>query len=499
MVRGGLTRRIPVFLDMLERAVFAHPASPYRPLLEAAGYDLPRVTALVHARGLEGALAQLAADGVHVAIEEYKRRRPVRRGRLTLELPERAFANPLTSGGIEASSGGTRSPGLWTSISLENHRMGAQHLALALHAYGLGGAPVAVWLPYAHGASLWAVLALAATGHAPPRWFTQLPIHAAGARMYGRWRVVQAAALAHGVRLPAARHVPVGEESVVLDWALSLRGRPAGCFTTPSSALRLAREAARRGADLGHLAFITIGEPLTPAKLAAIQGVGARAHSSLGFTEYGRVTYGCAAPDGVDDGHVFGDAVAVGQRARPVDAAGTTVDALLFTALRADARTVLLNMETGDYADLARRRCGCPLDQLGLTLHLRDIRSFEKLNAEGRLFFGSDLIALVEEVLPARFGGDAGDYQLLEEEDAEGFTRLSVLVHPRLGDVDEEGLRACVERALARQSDVGARVWTETGTLRVQRAAPLLTGAGKVMTLHHRGRAPRAAVTRAAR
>ena len=43
----------------------------------------------------------------------------------------------------------------------------------------------------------------------------------------------------------------------------------------------------------------------------------------------------------------------------------------------------------------------------------------------------------MERVLPARFGGSPLDYQLMEEEDERGFTRLSLLVSPKLRIADE--------------------------------------------------------------
>lgn len=47
-----------------------------------------------------------------------------------------------------------------------------------------------------------------------------------------------------------------------------------------------------------------------------------------------------------------------------------------------------------------------------------------------------DIIPVLEEVLPARFGGAPTDYQLLEEEGTAGNPRLRLLVHPRLGELD---------------------------------------------------------------
>lgn len=58
-------------------------------------------------------------------------------------------------------------------------------------------------------------------------------------------------------------------------------------------------------------------------------------------------------------------------------------------------------------------------ERLGWTLHLHGIRSVEKLTAAGMTFLDSDVIRVLEEVLPGRFGGGPTHYQLVEEEDAE--------------------------------------------------------------------------------
>lgn len=490
-IQKRLADREGEFLRMLELSVYAAPASPYRPLLHAAGYDLPQVRVLVERHGLEAALQRLRDDGVYVAIEELKGTREARRGAQTFRFAEQDFRNPLIGSGLVALSGGTRSRGIMTTIPSTNHRMGAEHLALALRAYGLDGAPMVVWLTQAHGASQWAILALATMGRRPLYWCTYLPrrlgavdrapVHTLAMRTWARLR---------GIALPHPRYVPFDQASVILGILRADPRRPCGVITTPSSALRLALAARSEGIDLGNVVFITIGEPLTPAKLGAVHAVGARAFSSLGFTEFGRATYGCAIPSSPDDTHVCRDAVAVIQRRRPVDAQGGEVDALLFTSLRRDSRRILLNVETGDYAKAGTRRCGCLLESVGWTEHLEGIRSFEKLNAEGRRFSGSELITLIEEILPARFGGDPTDFQLLEQEDEDGFTRLYILVHPRLGPVDEDAVLRCVNETLRPAQTVGSNVWTTAGTIQVRRAPPRLTGAGKLMPLHHLGGVP---------
>ena len=87
--------------------------------------------------------------------------------------------------------------------------------------------------------------------------------------------------------------------------------------------------------------------------------------------------------------------------------------------------------------------------------------------------------------MPARFGGEPTDYQLVEEEDQQGFTRLSALVHPRLGPVDEKAIVECIEETLHAVDRVQAAVWQESEVVRIRRASPMLTKAGKFMPLHH--------------
>lgn len=487
-IRERTANRAVVFLDTVERTIFGHPESPYRPLLERARVDLPRLKTLVAERGVEETLHSLAGGGVHVSIEEFKGSRELQRGNVTYRVATSAFRNPIITSGLVASSGGSRSRGVGTPVSPTNHRLGAQHLMFAVSAYGLQNAPVIVWLAYAHGASLWAVLALLAAGNPVPYWFSQVPVGtAAGREVYARHLGIRAAASLHGVRVPSAAHVPLGQEASLVGRVLdeTRKYQRCGIFTTPSTALRLALAAKQAGTTLEGVTFVTIAEPLTPAKMAEIHRVGAQAYSALGFAQHGRATYGCARPDGIDDGHVCLDTTAVIERRRAVDRVGTEVDALLFTALGADSRSILLNVESGDYARLTTRRCGCPFETLGWTQHLRDIRSFEKLNAEGPGFSGSKLISLVEEIFPQRFGGDGTDYQLLEEEDHEGFTRLSILVHPRLGPIDETKVLACASEQLWTGTKIGARIWADAGTVNVRRAEPMLTKAGKLLPLHH--------------
>ena len=100
-----------------------------------------------------------------------------------------------------------------------------------------------------------------------------------------------------------------------------------------------------------------------------------------------------------------------------------------------------MNVESDDYGVIEEQSCGCPLECYGYTEHLREIRSFRKLTGEGVALVGSDMVRILEEVLPGRLGGSPLDYHLMEEEDADGFTRLSLVVSPRIEIADEQAAR----------------------------------------------------------
>ena len=53
------------------------------------------------------------------------------------------------------------------------------------------------------------------------------------------------------------------------------------------------------------------------------------------------------------------------------------------------------------------------------SLHLHDVRSFEKLTAGGVTCLDVDVIRVLEEVMPRRFGGRPADWQLVERLDGD--------------------------------------------------------------------------------
>jgi hypothetical protein len=148
---------------------------------------------------------------------------------------------------------------------------------------------------------------------------------------------------------------------------------------------------------------------------------------------------------------------------------------------------LFLNVENGDYATLDRRDCGCALEKVGFKLHLHHVRSYEKFTSEGMNFFYGDLYELFEKAFPREFGGGPGDYQLVEEEDGNSQTRLTLVVHPAVGHLDEGKILVRLRAALAdgsRTNRFTTWIWQDAGTFRIRREAPHMSARGKVLPLH---------------
>jgi hypothetical protein len=125
---------------------------------------------------------------------------------------------------------------------------------------------------------------------------------------------------------------------------------------------------------------------------------------------------------------------------------------------------------------------------------MRAVRSFEKLTAGGMTFLDVDAIRVLEDVLPARFGGRPAHYQLVESEAPDGRPRMRLLVHPSVGPIDPAAVRSALLEALAgagQSEGLMALQWRLGGWIEVERRPPHVTGGGKVLHLHHERREPK--------
>jgi hypothetical protein len=463
---------------------------PYARLLEAAGAEYGDVERLVRAGGVEGALRALARSGVYLTVDEFKGRRPVERNGASFRVDPAELRQAGASGRIPARTSGSRGRPTPVPIGLAAIRDWAVDACLDYEARdGLGWVQGRWTVPGAD--SIVFLLMFCAFGAVPVRWFC--PIDAGTARLHARYgwsaRTVRWVARLAGTPFPAPEHAPLEEPRAVAQWLASVRrgGRVPHLVTYVSSAVRVCETAVRLGLDIAGARFTVTGEPITAARLDAIRRAGAEAAPSYGSVDAGLIGAGCLAPVAPDEVHLHHDLVTVIQPDRPDASARLRPDALLVSAFRPAAPLLLLNVSLGDAGRLGTRRCGCPLERVGWTGHLHAVRSFEKLTAGGMTLLDTDVVRVLEEVLPARFGGGPTDYQLVEDEASGGAPRLRLLVDPRVGGVS---LSAVGETFLAgighgRGAErVTALHWRDAGLLRVERRRPLAARSGKVLHLH---------------
>jgi hypothetical protein len=248
----------------------------------------------------------------------------------------------------------------------------------------------------------------------------------------------------------------------------------------------LCRAALAAGIDLRGAQLTVSGEPCTAARLAVIRETGAEAVPRYGASELGTFAYGCLAPERPDDLHLFDDLHAVIQPG-PTGQQALPSDSLLISSLHPTARTILLNASLGDRAEMKQRDCGCALAVVGWTTHVHTVRSYEKLTAGGITFLDTDIIRVLEEMLPQRFGGGPTDYQRVEEQDEHGRPSLRLIVHPSVGPIDAESVADAFLSAIGGGSGIERLTelhWRQAGLLRVERDVPRVTPAGKVLHLH---------------
>ena len=484
-----LARRADDFLALSRATIFDNPVSPYRWLFAQAGCEYGDLERLVAAEGLDGALGALCRRGVYLTVDELKGRAPLRRGSGTTQVDPAALRNPGTAWHVPIYTSGSRGERTLVPLDLSWYRARSVDVCLWLDAIGGLRWQQATW-SVPGGNSLNAVLEFASVGSPLRRWFTPIALSGEGLDGRYRWTARVLDLTLRGLGIPHQRPevVTVDDPLVIVRWLVeTLRaGAIPHLDAFPSMAVRLCQAAQTAGLDLAGTRFLLSGEPVTAARLRSIRAVGARAEVRYGTMEAGPIGLGCLRPSAPDAMHLWDDLNAL----VPVSLAGASDlerPVLLITSLRPSAPIILLNVSLGDTAEVARSACGCPLEALGWTTSLRDIRSFEKLTAGGMTFLDRDVIAVLEELLPTRFGGGPTDYQLIETESADGWPELTLVAHPRVGPIDEAALADAFLAAIgggAGPERVMELQLRQARLLQVRRAAPRLTANGKIQHLH---------------
>jgi hypothetical protein len=489
-VKAALDTRTERLIELVRTQIYERSSSPYLKLLKIAGCEFADFQTVVRRDGIERALERLAAEGVYLTSDEFKGKKAIVRGGESFHVTPADFQSADAAAGIDIQSSGTRNQPVISKV-------GFNWLAIRTFSTGVFFAAHDLF-PYAHAiydavlpsSAVHHLLVNAKLGKATERWFARKVPELSRLHEIGHYLttcLVVWSGKRHGPGFPVPRFIDVEDMAPIVRWIDAERRRKKACYITTiaSSAARIARAASELGISLEGTKFNVAGEPFTEAKEDAIRRGGASVTSRYSYGGGMPAGLGCANPRHRDEVHLNRHMLAFIRHPAPL--AGGSIHPLLCTTLYAEAPRMLLNVENGDYATLETRDCGCALQDAGLTLHLHHIRSYEKFTSEGMNYFYVDLYDLLEKVLPSEFGGGPGDYQFVEEEDENGQTRLTLVVHPAVGEVAGEKLLARLQQGLSAgpwSNQFMSRIWQDAGTLRIRREIPYASPRGKILPLH---------------
>ncbi|MBM3155803.1 MAG: hypothetical protein FJ004_00780 [Chloroflexi bacterium] len=490
VIAERLQNRERNFLNLVEKGIYANPESPYFKLLGLAGCELGDFKKSVNGDGIEATLSKLLAEGVYISWEEFKGKKELVRGGTTFHINERDFDNPYIPGYYYVRSSGSRSAGTRTMFDLGHLMDTTYYRPIWLKINDINNLPVVAWLPpFPSKAGISTLLRYYIIGHPVLKWFSPVNESQTQASLRDRLasRYVIYGGKLWGAKLVKPEYVSPDQAVKIAQWLAYAKKQFGGsilhCFV--SSAVKVSQAAIENRLDISGSYFFVTGEPLTEAKLEQIRASGTSVTSGYFISEIDNIGLSCPGGRAIDDVHLFYDSVALIQHSRKVKNSDLEVNAFLLTCLLPSSPKILLNMESDDYGVVENVRCGCLFEELGLKVHVHSIRSFSKLTGSGVTIVGTDFVRILESVLPGKFGGAAIDYQLLEEEDS-GQTRLSLVIDPRVGNIDEKQVIDTVLEELRRSAYGGklaAGFWSQMNTIQVKRMAPL-SSFGKIIPMH---------------
>jgi hypothetical protein len=480
-----LVNREENFIKALKTNVFLYPRSPYLPLFKAAQLTHTDVKRMVNQRGLERTLDDLYDAGIYITFEEFKGRTPIKRGNLEFMPDSSDFDNPNLTPILFGGSGGSTGKPTRTKMDLDHIEQFSIQEALVYSAHNISGVRSILWmgiLPDYSGVAT--ILVQAHLGLTISHWFSTVR----GKNANIGWYYILLTYLMifigrfHGLKFPFPEYIPL-DNPLLIAKSLAQTVQEEGAVileSTISKCVRVSVVAKQHGIDLTGVTFYGSSEPTTPAKVATIKASGAGFVTQYGSTEAGSIGLPCANPADVTDVHFLSNSLALIQR--PKEIFDQTVNAFHFTNFLPSSPKMLINVQLDDFGIVEERDCGCPLHQMGFTTHLRQIGSYRKLTGEGVTLVGSDMVHILEHVLPLQFGGSLLDYQLVEEENEQSFTKLMLYVDPSVQIEDEDALLEAFLDAMKNSMPSARLAQAEYRTgdvVIIRREKPFVTNRGK--------------------
>ena len=429
------------FLRNLKVNIYDYPKSPYLALLNNANLTFDDIKRRVIQQGLEATLEELYCENIYITFEEFKGRKPIIRNGVELAPNPHAFDTPNLTSVLAGTSGGSTGKPTHTQMDLDHIAQVSKHIGLGFSINNIFDSPMHMWwglLPDDSGV----VCALMRThfGNNVRRWYTPYQRNQTNTGWYyylltylmiymGRF---------HGIRFPKPKHIPL-DNPLPIAQALADDVQEFGSvsiISSTSKAVRVCICAQQHNISLEGVTFYGLGEPATPTKVNTIKKVGAKFITHYGASEAGTIGVQCTNPLDTTDVHLLTSNIALIQQPHTVH--DQTVGAFYFTSLLPSSPKMLLNVQFDDFGIIEERDCGCPLHKMGFTKHLRQVGSISKLTGEGVTLIGSDMIHILEHDLPQKFGGSLLDYQLVEEENIDGLTKLVLVVDPSVPITDNQ-------------------------------------------------------------
>ena len=248
-----LAARERTFAGILERGVFGHPSSPYRPLFAQAGIGLEDVYSMLTRDGLDATLGKLYDAGVHLTLEEFKGRHPIKRSGLVIPATPEDFDNPLMTRHYQAQTGGSNGTPrrILTDLNLLEHES-AYH-ALFYASANASDRPLGIWQPAPPGAvGIKTALMQARLGRSTARWFSQVPLGGGSTRHAVFARATLMTARFCGAQVPDPEYTAASDAARVANWLAEqcASGSPAILVTPASAGVRTCRAALDQGLDI---------------------------------------------------------------------------------------------------------------------------------------------------------------------------------------------------------------------------------------------------------
>ena len=173
-------------------------------------------------------------------------------------------------------------------------------------------------------------------------------------------------------------------------------------------------------------------------------------------------------------------AIALVSRAQKSAWSDTQVNSLYATSLLPLAPRIFINAEIGDTGVIEKATCDCSFSKLGFDLQVRDVAAISMVTAQGVTIEITELVPLLEEKLPARFGGYSGDYQLCEAE-AGSQTEIVLRIRPGVSTAPPNDILKHfldeVKRVYGGSLSVAS--WLHSEGIRAEVVPPVLAATGK--------------------